>query len=214
MVNSVVLCIVLYDQYVLFFGYSRASTAVLFLSPQVRFPSSFWSYQCRCGCGSVVNRHVIIKYVSAGMYVGSMLGLGLSPTLIQAAGWPSVFFLFGGIGVIWWFVWNYRAASTPMEDPGMSISERDYITANAISKVSSLSMLVFGHKFFCDAWILSNSLGCFNPVHATFTLHPMPMYARIANMPVCLPSQVRYCLLQRLNRQPIVWNIETNSADW
>ena len=68
------------------------------------------------------------------MYLGSMLGLGVSPHLIASAGWPSVFYLFGSIGVLWWGLWNFRAASTPLDDPDMSPAERDYIVANAVSK--------------------------------------------------------------------------------
>jgi hypothetical protein len=47
------------------------------------------------------------------MFVGSIVGLGLSPHMITALGWPSVFYIFGSMGIAWFFIWQSRAASTP-----------------------------------------------------------------------------------------------------
>jgi Major Facilitator Superfamily len=71
-----------------------------------------------------------LALVYSGMYVGSMLGLGVSPGLIHANGWPSVFYIFGSLGVIWWVVWSFFAASTPSDDPRITDSERKYISSN------------------------------------------------------------------------------------
>ena len=83
-----------------------------------------------------------LALVYSGMYVGSMLGLGVSPGLIHAQGWPSVFYIFGSLGVVWWLVWSLVAKSTPGEDPTMSPTERDYIKNNTyVSKVRSISVV-------------------------------------------------------------------------
>lgn len=58
------------------------------------------------------------------MFIGSILGLALSPHMIQSLGWPSVFYVFGSWGVVWYTVWNKRAASTPAEDPLLSQAEK------------------------------------------------------------------------------------------
>ena len=77
-----------------------------------------------------------LALVYSGMYMGSMLGLGVSPGLIQGHGWPSVFYIFGSLGVVWWLVWTFFASSTPSEDPRISPMERKFITANtAVSAV-------------------------------------------------------------------------------
>ena len=65
-----------------------------------------------------------VVFVNAGLYVGTILGkmgrsfpgqkrtavglLGLltSPMLINAFGWPSVFYVFGGTGLIWVVIWE------------------------------------------------------------------------------------------------------------
>lgn len=78
-----------------------------------------------------------LALVYSGMYTGSMLGLGLSPGLIASSGWPSVFYIFGGFGVIWWLVWTFRASSTPAESKTIDPEELKFITANtAVSKGS------------------------------------------------------------------------------
>eukprot|EP00877_Chromochloris_zofingiensis_P007547 jgi/Chrzof1/3045/Cz12g09150.t1 len=71
-----------------------------------------------------------LALVYSGMFIGSILGLALSPHMIQSLGWPSVFYVFGSWGVVWYTVWNKRAASTPAEDPLLSQAEKSYILAN------------------------------------------------------------------------------------
>lgn len=80
-----------------------------------------------------------LALVYSGMYTGSMLGLGLSPGLITSSGWPSVFYIFGGFGVVWWLVWTFRASSTPSESKDINADELKFITENtSVSKVLQL----------------------------------------------------------------------------
>jgi MFS transporter, ACS family, solute carrier family 17 (sodium-dependent inorganic phosphate cotransporter), other len=80
-----------------------------------------------------------LALVYSGMYVGSMLGLGVSPGIIAAYGWPSVFTIFGCLGIVWWLLWTFRASSTPSDDPTISAGELAYIKDNtAVSKVRAL----------------------------------------------------------------------------
>lgn len=62
--------------------------------------------------------------VYSGMFLGSIAGLALSPTMIASLGWPSVFYIFGSFGLIWYTFWSRRAASTPSEDPRISSAEQ------------------------------------------------------------------------------------------
>lgn len=62
-----------------------------------------------------------LALVYSGMFIGSCLGLGLSPSMIKAAGWPSVFHTFGVLGLVWAAVWKIRAASSPAKvRPGIA----------------------------------------------------------------------------------------------
>jgi MFS transporter, ACS family, solute carrier family 17 (sodium-dependent inorganic phosphate cotransporter), other len=86
-----------------------------------------------------------LALVYSGMYVGSMLGLGLSPGIISSQGWPSVFYIFGSMGVFWWLFWTFRASSTPGECQDIEESELKYISANtAVSQVCSFATC---HRF-------------------------------------------------------------------
>ncbi|GJP50626.1 hypothetical protein CLOM_g9769 [Closterium sp. NIES-68] len=68
-----------------------------------------------------------LALVYSGMYLGSVAGLSLSPAIIHALGWPSVFFSFGALGLVWFAVWQGKAHSSPAEDPSVSAAERALI---------------------------------------------------------------------------------------
>lgn len=72
----------------------------------------------------VAERSRSLALVYSGMFVGSILGLGLSPHLMASLGWPSVFYIFGALGVVWFGAWRGLAASTPREDPAISAEEK------------------------------------------------------------------------------------------
>ncbi|CAM6126738.1 unnamed protein product [Calypogeia fissa] len=75
----------------------------------------------------VEERSRSLAFVYSGMYLGSVIGLACSPSLIQRYGWPSVFFVFGSMGAIWFALWQQNAYSTPGEDPTLSDEERALI---------------------------------------------------------------------------------------
>eukprot|EP00884_Botryococcus_braunii_P011165 jgi/Botrbrau1/20049/Bobra.200_1s0054.1 len=68
-----------------------------------------------------------LALVYSGMYVGSILGLGFSPHMVHALGWPSVFYVFGSLGVVWFVLWDIYAASNPLVDQRISAAERKYL---------------------------------------------------------------------------------------
>ena len=47
-----------------------------------------------------------LALVYSGMYSGSILGLALSPHMIEVLHWHSVFYIFGSLGVVWFALWN------------------------------------------------------------------------------------------------------------
>eukprot|EP00210_Caulerpa_lentillifera_P009228 g8797.t1 len=68
-----------------------------------------------------------LALVYSGMFVGSILGLAVSPHMIQFMKWPSVFYIFGSLGVLWFGLWNQSAHSSPREDPLISQLEVECI---------------------------------------------------------------------------------------
>jgi predicted MFS family arabinose efflux permease len=77
-----------------------------------------------CRWVPVAERSRSLSLVYSGMFIGSICGLALSPAMIEAMGWPSVFYIFGSMGVIWYSVWSSKAASTPSDDPMISNAEK------------------------------------------------------------------------------------------
>ena len=103
----------------------------------------------------VQERSRSLSLVYSGMHVGSILGLALSPTMVQALGWPSVFYVFGSLGIGWFAYWQRRAASTPAEDPLCTQGEQQFINGNTVAPVRptlrprGLLLSVSGYVFRC-----------------------------------------------------------------
>ncbi|KAI8112410.1 hypothetical protein M9434_003733 [Picochlorum sp. BPE23] len=123
----------------------------------------------------VKERSRSLSLVYSGMYTGSVIGLGLSPQLINMLGWSSVFYIFGSIGVAWFIWWVKRASSDPREDPLISAQERSYIVENSVAKKELTSIpwkLLLSKK---PVWALIGSHFCHN--WGTFILLTwMPTY--------------------------------------
>lgn len=77
-----------------------------------------------------------LALVYSGMYTGSILGLAVSPHMVEVLSWPSVFYIFGSVGVLWYFLWQGQASSTPSADPAISKEERSYIEQTSVLAVS------------------------------------------------------------------------------
>lgn len=57
-----------------------------------------------------------------------MLALPLGGFLCTTvAGWPSIFYLFGGVGIIWCIFWIIFTTDSPSNHRFISQKERDYI---------------------------------------------------------------------------------------
>ena len=74
----------------------------------------------------------MIATVFSGMYVGEIIGFSLSGVLVDSViiangqdigGWPSVFYVFGIVGILWYPYWTYMAYETPEEHPYMEKEE-------------------------------------------------------------------------------------------
>lgn len=63
------------------------------------------------------------------------MGLALSPHMVATLQWPSVFYVFGFIGVFWFLAWEKNASSSPAVDDKISKEEKEYITSRTISQV-------------------------------------------------------------------------------
>ena len=58
-------------------------------------------------------------------------------------GWPSVFYVFGACGILWFILWAALVTSSPADHPWMSAEEKAYI-AREISKEDQVQVLPDG----------------------------------------------------------------------
>lgn len=68
-----------------------------------------------------------VACVWAGAFMGTVVALPLSGLLVAAAGWRSVFYVFGGAGVLWAAAWALLGASAPETSAACGPTEAAYI---------------------------------------------------------------------------------------
>lgn len=82
-----------------------------------------------------VPRHELARaqtVIPAALNGGIMIGYPLVTAITLKLGWPWVFYLCGGIGVAWAFLWFWLATSRPEEHPAVTPEELAYIQAERV----------------------------------------------------------------------------------
>ncbi len=60
----------------------------------------------------------------SGIPLGQVIGLTASGWLVERAGWPSSFYVFGALGLVWAAYWMPRISGTPANDAALGAAER------------------------------------------------------------------------------------------
>ena len=103
---------------------------------------------------------------------------------VQSLGWPSVFYVFGSLGLGWFVYWQRRAASLPSEDPLCSQEEQKYITGNTVAPVR----LLLGSAKDCEPLSASSSQLIQRSPRRSNSLTPAtawPLHLLMAATPQC-----------------------------
>lgn len=115
-----------------------------------------------------LERTIMTTISFSGQHAGTILALPLSGVLADSSflgGWPSVFYVFGAAGVLWFIFWGIIGANSPNQDKWISKEERNYIItslqgcAQKQSKVPWLDIfksihvwaIIVGH--FSNNWV-------------------------------------------------------------
>lgn len=72
-------------------------------------------------------RSMIGSLVFAGAQLGTVLANLLSGLILHSYSWPAVFYVFGGLGVLWFLVWVLICYNNPYEHPFISEREVKYL---------------------------------------------------------------------------------------
>ncbi|GFO24631.1 vesicular glutamate transporter 1 [Plakobranchus ocellatus] len=84
-----------------------------------------------------LERTKLITFTYAGAQVGIVMTFPLSGFLCKygfAGGWPSIFYVTGGICLVWSILWMVLVSEDPKSHPRISDIERDYILGSLESK--------------------------------------------------------------------------------
>ena len=74
-----------------------------------------------------LERTKLVTMALSGCYLGTVVAMAASAYLAKTLGWPSIFYVFGSISIIWFIIWMWFVSETPAEDPRISNTELDYI---------------------------------------------------------------------------------------
>lgn len=96
----------------------------------------------------VSERSRSLSLVYSGMYLGSVTGLAFSPLLIHKFGWPSVFFSFGSLGLVWFTTWATKVCLSS----GVALYTRNYSSGANIVPWSHCIIFEFYCTFLFKAY--------------------------------------------------------------
>ncbi|KAH1002269.1 hypothetical protein HUJ04_008368 [Dendroctonus ponderosae] len=98
----------------------------------------------------------------SGSYLGAVFALMFFAYLGEIAGWRSIFWFSGSVGLLWFAAWVYATSESPQTDPKISPEERDYIEHSLrASQVSKAHKVQWKALFTSGAvWSLNVALFC------------------------------------------------------
>ncbi|KAJ4436796.1 hypothetical protein ANN_16928, partial [Periplaneta americana] len=65
--------------------------------------------------------------VFSAIHIGSVLAMSVTGLLVDASGWPTVFYFFGAVAIAWFIPWMIIVYETPEEHPRISYEEKTYL---------------------------------------------------------------------------------------
>jgi ACS family sodium-dependent inorganic phosphate cotransporter len=106
-----------------------------------------------------------VAFTNSGIAAGTLFGYAVAALIIANYSWEWVFYLFGILGVFWYFFWNKSVTSFPEDNKNLSPQELKLIKNEAPSKESAPSIpflkLIKNMPFvaiavatFCNNWSL------------------------------------------------------------
>ena len=114
----------------------------------------------------VEEKSKVIALNASGIPIGTVFALLITPLIVLYLGWQWAFYLFGGVGVLWYIAWQRFVTTTPQEHPRISAQELALINASAPAsgaveapppiryflKNKALWAIIVAH--FCNNWTL------------------------------------------------------------
>lgn len=112
----------------------------------------------------LVERSRAVGVTNSGIPLGTIAGLLITPYIVRVFGWPWAFYLFGGLGLLWFLLWQRGVTSSPADHPRVTREELAAIEAGtgrlasspppwkALFTNAAVWALIVAH--FCNNWSL------------------------------------------------------------
>lgn len=95
--------------------------------------------------------------IYSGAQFGTVISMPLSGLLAEYGfdgGWPSIFYMFGLVGVIWSIAFIFLVYEDPEQDPKISEKERKYIVNSLWGTAKATVNLIRTDTFFSSFYLL------------------------------------------------------------
>jgi len=73
-----------------------------------------------------------VSLIAVGAQFGTLVSFPVSSVLSAHLGWPSVFYVFGACGLVWFIFWVFLVFNNPEVHPRISQEEKEYIESNIV----------------------------------------------------------------------------------
>ena len=103
-----------------------------------------------------------VAVTNSAIPIGTIFGLVVTPMIILNYGWEWAFYLYGGLGFIWYYFWNRVVESTPHEDKNISNEELEFINENAPANEKAKELAFSKWRFNLPLWAITVAHFCSN----------------------------------------------------
>ncbi|XP_038613904.1 sodium-dependent phosphate transport protein 3-like [Tachyglossus aculeatus] len=113
-----------------------------------------------------LERSRLVNFSSAGISFGIFLTLIVGGVISHSLGWPSIFYIFGGVGCICCLLWFSLVYKDPQSHPFIDASEKEFITSSLTQQggshgrtvpisamLTSLPLWAISVAFFSNYWL-------------------------------------------------------------
>lgn len=89
--------------------------------------------------------------------MGTIITMPVCGALASSSiGWPSIFYIFGAMGICWVLLWVFLGADRPATHRFILTEEKLYIETNLGSKISTNTVRCISH--FCNTYMYKVSV--------------------------------------------------------
>ncbi|XP_071510804.1 sialin-like [Diadema antillarum] len=133
-------------------------------------------------------RSRLLAIAFAGLPAGQIIAPPVSGLISQSqflGGWPSTFYLFGTMGIVWFVIWTLTVYDTPMSHPRMSAAEREFIVSGRKDDQRSHKSVSYPWKSFATSMpVYAFCVGDFGIMWT--------VYMATTNLPLYLTEALRF----------------------